>query len=436
MDDTSTSSAATPATTSPRASPTSWLGKLGPGLVTGAADDDPSGIATYSQTGAQFGFGMLWTILLTYPLMVGIQIVAAKIGCVSGHGLATNIRRHYPAWLLYSLVSLLLLANIINIAADVAAMGDALTMIVPGPSHWYALGFGLLSLLLQVFIPYTKYVRILKWLTLVLLAYFAIALVVKIPWGQVLVATLLPPLSWKPEYVTSVVAVFGTTISPYLFFWQASQEVEDIQAAPGAHALKKYPERAADSFRRIKVDTFIGMGFSNLVAFFIMLTTAVTLHAHGVKNIDTAAQAASALRPIAGNFAFFLFGVGIIGTGLLAVPVLAGSAAYAIAGTFKWKNSLELQPRMAKRFYAIIALATLIGSALCFTSIDPIKALYWSAVVNGVISVPIMAVMLLMAARVDVMGTLVISRRLKALCWLCTAVMGCAVLAMLWTMAA
>jgi NRAMP (natural resistance-associated macrophage protein)-like metal ion transporter len=413
---------------------TSWLNKLGPGLITGAADDDPSGIATYSQAGAQFGFGMLWTILLTYPLMVGIQIVSARIGSVSGHGLATNIRRHYPGWLLYSLVSLLLLANIINIAADVAAMGDALTMIIAGPAHLYALGFGMLSLLLQVFIPYNKYVRILKWLTLVLLSYFAIALVVEIPWGQVLHDTLLPPLSWQPEYVTSVVAVFGTTISPYLFFWQASQEVEDIQAMPGAKALKKDPARAAESFRRIKVDTFTGMGFSNLVAFFIMLTTAVTLHAHGVKNIDTAAQAASALRPIAGDFAFFLFGIGIIGTGLLAVPVLAGSAAYAIAGTFKWKNSLELQPRMAKRFYGIIALATLIGSALCFTRIDPIKALYWSAVVNGVISVPIMAVMLLMAARADVMGTLVISRRLKALCWLCTGVMAFAVLAMLWTM--
>ncbi|HEV7815113.1 MAG TPA: divalent metal cation transporter, partial [Janthinobacterium sp.] len=389
----------------------SWLNKLGPGLITGAADDDPSGIATYSQAGAQFGFGMLWTILFTFPLMVGIQIISAKIGCVSGHGLATNIRRHYPGWLLYSIVSLLLVANVINIAADVAAMGEALKLIVDGPAHVFALGFGLLSLLLQVFIPYNSYVRILKWLTLVLLAYFAIALVVDIPWLRVLRETALPPLSWKPEYVTTVVAVFGTTISPYLFFWQASQEVEDINADPQAKALKKAPERAAASFRRIKIDTCVGMGFSNMVAFFIMLTTAVTLHAHGVGNIDTATRAASALRPIAGNFAFFLFSLGIIGTGLLAVPVLAGSAAYAIAETFKWKNSLELQPRLAKKFYGIIALATLIGVALCFTKIDPIKALYWSAVINGVISVPIMVVMMLMAARSDIMGRLVISPR-------------------------
>jgi NRAMP (natural resistance-associated macrophage protein)-like metal ion transporter len=413
---------------------TSWIAKLGPGLITGAADDDPSGIATYSQAGAQFGFGMLWTILFTFPLMVGIQVISAKIGCVTGHGLATNIRRHYPAWLLYSVVSLLLAANVVNIAADVAAMGDALKLIVNGPSHLFALGFGLLSLVLQVFIPYNRYVRILKWLTLVLLAYFAIALVVQIPWMTVIHDTVMPPLSWKPEYVTTVVAVFGTTISPYLFFWQASQEVEDINANPQAKALRRAPERAEANFRRIKIDTCIGMGFSNMVAFFIMLTTAVTLHAHGVSNIDTATQAASALKPIAGNFAFMLFSLGIIGTGLLAVPVLAGSAAYAIAETFKWKNSLELQPRLAKKFYAIIALATLLGVALCFTRIDPIKALYWSAVINGVISVPIMVVMMLMASRHAVMGRLVISPRLKLLGWLCTAVMAFAVMAMFWTM--
>lgn len=412
----------------------SCLKKLGPGLITGAADDDPSGIATYSQAGAQFGFGMLWSVLFTYPLMVGIQIISAKIGIVSGHGLATNIRRHYPGWLLYSIISLLLLANTINIAADVAAMGEAMQLLVGGPSQAFALGFGLLSLVLQVVVPYSRYVRILKWLTLALLSYFATAMVVHIPWGAVLASTVMPKIRWDPAYVTTLVAVFGTTISPYLFFWQASQEVEDLNADPQAQALKAAPDRAPASFRRIKFDTFTGMGFSNLVAFFIILTTAVTLNAHGVTHIDTAAQAASALRPIAGDFAFLLFSVGIIGTGLLAVPVLAGSAAYAIAGAFNWENSLELRPATAKRFYGIIALSTLIGVALCFTKINPIKALHWSAVINGVISVPIMALMMSMAARPEIMGGLTISRRLSVLGYLCTAAMAAAVLAMLYTM--
>lgn len=412
-----------------------WLGKLGPGLVTGAADDDPSGIATYAQAGAQFGFGMLWTVCLTFPLMLGIQVISAKIGRVSGHGLATNIRRHYPRPLLYAIVALLLLANVINIAADVAAMGDALTLIIGGPTHLYALGFGLLSLLLQVFIPYQKYVRILKWLTLGLLAYVATVLTVHIPWGEVALRTVWPKMAWTAASVTMIVAVFGTTISPYLFFWQASQEVEDLQADADAQALRRTPEQAPLQFQRIKLDTAIGMGFSNLVAFFIMLTTAVTLGAQGITHIDTSAQAASALRPIAGNFAFALFSLGIIGTGLLAIPVLAGSAAYAMAGAFHWKSSLELAPRAAKKFYGIIATATLLGVALCFTPLNPIQALYWSAVINGVISVPIMALMMGMAARPAIMGTLTISRRLRALGWLCTAVMAVAVLAMFAAMA-
>lgn len=412
-----------------------WLGKLGPGLITGAADDDPSGIATYSQAGAQFGFGMLWTVCLTFPLMLGIQVISAKIGRVSGHGLATNIRRHYPRALLYAIVGLLLLANVINIAADVAAMGDALTLIIGGPTHLYAVAFGLLSLLLQVFIPYQQYVRILKWLTLGLLAYVATVLTVHIPWGEVALRTVWPRFAWSAASVTMIVAVFGTTISPYLFFWQASQEVEDLQADAGAQALRRAPEQAPRQFQRIKMDTAIGMGFSNLVAFFIMLTTAVTLGAQGITHIDTSAQAASALRPIAGDFAFALFSLGIIGTGLLAIPVLAGSAAYAMAGAFHWKNSLELAPRAAKKFYAIIVTATVIGAALCFTPLDPIKALYWSAVINGVISVPIMALMMVMASRPAIMGTLTISRRLRALGWLSTLVMATAVLAMFATMA-
>jgi NRAMP (natural resistance-associated macrophage protein)-like metal ion transporter len=407
-----------------------WIKKLGPGLITGAADDDPSGIATYSQAGAQFGFNMLWTVLFTYPLMVGIQVVSARIGRVSGHGLATNIRQHYPAWLLYGIVSLLLIANTINIAADIAAMAEALKLIVGGPVRLYAVAFGLLSLLLQVFIPYRRYVRVLKWLTLALLAYVATAFVVHIPWSQVWVSALWPQLSWKPAYVTTVVAVFGTTISPYLFFWQASQEVEDQLADPLAQPLIKAPQQAKANLRRIKIDTYIGMGFSNLVAFFIILTTAATLNLNGITDIQTSAQAATALRPIAGEFAFMLFSAGIIGTGMLAIPVLAGSSAYAMAGAFKWKNSLERAPMRAKQFYAIIAISTLIGIALDFTSIDPIKALYWSAVINGVISVPIMAVMMLMAVRPEIMGRFVISSSLRLLGWAATLLMAAAVGAM------
>lgn len=407
-----------------------WYKKLGPGLITGAADDDPSGIATYSQAGAQFGFSMLWTVLFTYPLMAGIQMISARIGRVSGHGLASNIRQHYPAWLLYGIVGLLLTANTINIAADIAAMAEALKLLVGGHAHLYAIGFGIISLLLQILMPYRRYVRLLKWLTLTLLAYVASVFVVQIPWQRVITQTLLPHLSSSPQYIMTVVAVFGTTISPYLFFWQASQEVEELQIKPQDKALLEAPEQASANFRRIKLDTYIGMGFSNMVAFCIILTTAVTLNLNGISDIQTSAQAATALRPIAGEFAFWLFAAGIIGTGLLAIPVLAGSAAYAMAGAFQWTNSLELQPMRAKAFYSIIALSTLIGVALCFTPIDPIKALYWSAVINGVISVPIMALMMLMASRSDIMGRFIIPARLKLLGWLCTAVMFIAVIAM------
>lgn len=408
----------------------SWLRKLGPGLITGAADDDPSGIATYSQAGAQFGLNILWSMFFTYPLMVGIQIVSARIGRVTGKGLSGNIREHFPAWLLYAVVGLLVVANTINIAADVSAMGDAVSLVAGGPAHVYAALFGLLSLLLQIFIPYRRYVRILKWLTLALLTYVGIVFTVHIAWGEVLQALFLPQLAWNAASVTTLVAVFGTTISPYLFFWQASQEVEELEAAPERKPLIEAPDQARAGFRRIKIDTYIGMAFSNLVAAFIILTTAVTLHAHGLNNIQTSAQAATALRPIAGDFAFLLFAGGIVGTGLLAVPVLAGSAAYATAGAFGWQKGLERKPMLAKRFYGIIAVSTLAGVALGFSRIDPIQALYWSAVINGVISVPIMAVMMLMAANPKVMGRFVVTRRLKWLGWLATALMALAVLAM------
>lgn len=410
-----------------------WYKKLGPGLITGAADDDPSGIATYSQAGAQFGFNTLWTVLFTYPLMVGIQMVSARIGRVTGRGLASNIRAHYPSWLLYSIVSLLLIANIINIAADLAAMGEALKLLVGGRALFYAIGFGCISLILQIFIPYRRYVRILKWLTLALLAYVATIFVVKIPWMAVFSGTFLPHLSWKTEYITTIVAVFGTTISPYLFFWQASQEVEDQIANPNEKPLLKAPNQAKANFKRINIDTVIGMGFSNLIAFFIMLTTAITLNMHGITEIHTSAEAAQALRPIAGEFAFLLFSAGIIGTGLLSVPVLAGSSAYAMAGAFKWKSSLERELMSAKKFYSVIAVSILGGVVLCFTPIDPIKALYWSAVINGVISVPIMAIMMLMAARTEIMGRFTLSFKLKTLGWICTGVMATAVITMFLT---
>jgi NRAMP (natural resistance-associated macrophage protein)-like metal ion transporter len=410
-----------------------WLKQLGPGLITGAADDDPSGIATYSQAGAQFGFLTLWTMLFTYPLMVGIQLVSARIGRVTGHGLAANIGRSFPRPVLYGIVALLVVANTINIAADIAAMGDALHLIVGGPPHIYAVGFGTVCLLLQVFLSYRRYVRYLKWLTLALLSYVLLVLTIDIPWREVAAHTVTPHFALTTEYLTVVVAVFGTTISPYLFFWQASQEVEELNADPAAGALAHAPEGAAKHLRRIKIDTYLGMGFSNIVAFCIILGTAATLGAGGVTDIKTSAQAAEALRPLAGNFAFLLFALGIIGTGMIAVPVLAGSAAYAVTETFKWKRGLDLKLLEAREFYAIIAFATLGGVALVFSPINPIKALFWSAVINGVVAVPIMVVMMLLADDRKVMGDFTVTRRLKALGWLATGTMAAAVVAMLAT---
>ncbi|MFN7087651.1 MAG: NRAMP family divalent metal transporter [Burkholderiales bacterium] len=404
--------------------------RLGPGLISGAADDDPSGIATYSQAGAQFGFNMLWTVVLTYPLMVGIQMVSARIGRVTGKGLTANIRDRYPRWLLYSIVSLLVTANTINIAADIAAMGDALRLVAGGGAHGHAIVFGALSLLLQVFMPYQRYVRVLRWLTLSLLAYVAVLLMVHVPWGEALKHTLVPSLSFNADFITVVVAVFGTTISPYLFFWQASQEVEEMRADPRGAALVKSPQIARRHLLRIKIDTYLGMGFSNLIAFFIILSTAVTLHAAGITEIQTSAQAAEVLRPLAGDLTFFMFSMGIIGTGMLAVPVLAGSAAYAMADSFGWNQGLDRKLYEAKEFYAIIALATVGGVLLDFTPVHPIQALFWSAVINGVIAVPIMAMMMLMAARPEVMGPFVVSRRLNILGWCATATMLAAVIGM------
>ena len=407
------------------------LKQLGPGLITGAADDDPSGIATYSQAGAQFGLNMLWTMVFTYPLMVGIQLVSARIGRVTGHGLASNIRTHFPKPLLFSVVALLLIANVINIAADIAAMGDAARLLLGGSAHEYSSIIGLLCLTLQVFMAYKRYVEYLKWLTLSLLAYVAIVFMLNVSWTQVATSVIAPQIIWNRETLMIIVAIFGTTISPYLFFWQAAQEVEDIRGTPGARPLVESPDRDSGiQLGRIKFDTLIGMGFSNLVAFFIILTTAVTLHANGITDIQTSAQAAEALRPLGGEFTFMLFALGIIGTGLLAVPVLAGSAAYAVSECFEWRTGLNLELLEAREFYGIVALATLGGVTLDFSHISPIKALLWSALINGVIAVPIMAVMMLLAAKPALMGRYTISRRLKISGWLATAVMAAAVIGM------
>jgi NRAMP (natural resistance-associated macrophage protein)-like metal ion transporter len=413
-----------------RPSKSRLLRALGPGLITGASDDDPSGIATYSQAGAKFGYELGWTVVLTYPLMVAVQMISARLGRVTGRGLADNIRQNFPAPVLYALVIMLLVANTINVAADVAAMGQSLQLVVGGPVHLYAVGFGVVCLALEVYLPYRRYVTYLKWLTLVLLAYVAVALVANVSWSAVLSGIVRPRVPLSSDTLTVIVAVFGTTISPYLFFWQAALEVEEVEANPKAHALKQSPSQAPSQLRRINIDTYVGMGLSNAIALFIIIATAATLHQSGVLDIETSAQAAEALRPIAGPLAFLLFSLGIIGTGMLAIPVLAGSAAYAVAETFRWRRGLDRKPREARGFYAIVALATLGGTALTFSPIDPIRALFWSAVINGVISIPVLIVMMLLAGNAKVMGKFVSSPRLKFVGWLATAVMAAAVCAM------
>jgi NRAMP (natural resistance-associated macrophage protein)-like metal ion transporter len=401
----------------------SFLSKLGPGLITGASDDDPSGIATYSQTGAQFGYSMMWLMLFSWPLMIAIQEICARIGRVTGVGIAANMRKHYPAPLLYGIVSLLCLANIFNLGADIGAMGAAGQLLLGGPILPYVFFFSVVSLLLQMYVRYTKYVNYLKWLTVALFAYILTAFVAHVNWGQALRATILPSLHFNGRYFTTLIAVLGTTISPYLFFWQASEEAEDVRDNRKQHALKRAPWQAQEQFDRIRVDTVVGMGFSNLVALFIILTTAATLHVAGITDIQTSAEAAKALEPLAGRFAFVLFALGIVGTGLLAVPVLAGSAAYGVAEAFKWRASLERRPREARRFYGVLAVATMIGLALNFVGINPIRALFWSAVLNGIVSVPLMVVTMLMAVNPKVMGQFTLPRGLKAVGWIATLVM-------------
>ena len=403
---------------------------MGPGLITGASDDDPSGIATYSQAGAQFGVNIGWTLLLTFPLMCAIQQISAQIGRVTGNGLSGNLRRNYPSWALYSLVGLLVTANTINLGADLGAMGAALKLLVGGPILLYVALFGIVSVLLEVFVRYSRYVSLLKWLSLSLFAYVATLFAVKLNWFDIGYHLFVPQISWTGGYLTVVVAVFGTTISPYLFFWQAEEEVEDEKEKPLKHPLKHAPAEAPFELARIRLDTWTGMAFSNLIALCIVLTTAATLHTHGITNIQTSSQAAEALRPIAGEFAFSIFAIGIIGTGMLALPVLCGSCAYALGEALQWPVGLARRPLQAKAFYGTIAVATLVGGALNFMPIDPVKALFWSAVINGVVAVPVMVMTMQMATSGKIMGAFRVRGLLRALGWLATATMAVAAIGM------
>ena len=407
------------------------LKALGPGLITGAADDDPSGIGTYSQAGAQFGYGIGWTMLLTFPLMAAIQEISARVGRVTGHGISGNVCRHYPTWLLNVVVALLFIANTINIGADLGAMADASKLLIGGHSIVYVLLFGLISVGAQIFLDYKRYVAVLKWLTLSLFAYVAALAFAKVSWGDALAGVLLPRLSWNFDYFTTIVAILGTTISPYLFFWQASQEAEDQRVDAAKRPLIERHYGARREFNRIRADTVIGMGFSNLIALSIIVTAAATLHAAGKTDIQSSAEAAEALRPIAGAFAEAIFALGIVGTGLLAIPVLAGATAYAVGEGRRWPVGLARKPKEATAFYGVLALSAGIGIALNFTPINPISALYWSAVVNGVLAVPVMVLLMFMARRHDVMGKFVINRgALYWLGWLSTAAMALSVIAM------
>jgi NRAMP (natural resistance-associated macrophage protein)-like metal ion transporter len=403
---------------------------LGPGLITGASDDDPSGIGTYSQAGAQFGFAISWTMLFSYPLMVAIQQISARIGRITGRGIAGNLRQHYPNWVLHIIVALLFVANTINIGADLGAMADALALLIGGPVLIYVVAFGLLCATLQVFMRYRRYVAVLRWLTLALFAYFGTIMVVRIPWEEALLGLFVPTFSPEAGFWSTVVAVLGTTISPYLFFWQAAQEAEDTRIHPERKPLVRAPSQGPDAMERIRLDTFVGMGFSNLVALAILMATAATLHAAGITDIQSSTQAAEALRPVAGPFAFTLFALGIIGTGLLAVPVLAGSAAYAVGEASKWPVGLSRKPEKAKRFYTTIAIATTVGIAINFSPLNPIKALYWSAVINGVVAVPVMIAMMHMTGNPKIMGPFRIHDGLRLMGWLTTTVMAVAAIIM------
>ena len=403
------------------------LSRVGPGLVTGVADDDPSGIVTYSQAGAQFGLNMLWTMPFAYPLMSTIQVLCARIGRVTGRGLSANMKLAFPPVVLVSLVLLLLIANVLNIAADIAAMGEVAQLVTGINWHIMTGLFVLLTLVLQILIPYRHYVFFLKWLSLSLLAYGAVLFTVHISWGDVIWSTFFPQLTWSADSAAVVVGIFGTTISPYLFFWQSSQEVEDMNLRGQPSLLEqKNPEVVTAELRRIHWDTWSGMLYSNVAAYCIILATAVTLYAAGIRDINTAAQAASALRPLAGEFTFLLFALGILGVGLMGVPVLAGSAAYALSEVFGWRSSLEDSAAQASKFYAIIALSVLIALAIQYSPISPMKALFWSAVINGIVAVPLMVAIMVLSSKQSVMGAHVASLSMRIFGWLATGFMAVA----------
>jgi len=395
---------------------------LGPGLITGAADDDPSGIGTHSQVGAEFGYGLAWTFVLSFPLMIAIQVIAAEIGSVTGAGIARNLRRHYPRTILWLVVSLLLIANIVNLGADLGAMGAALALLIGGNEALYTLLFGILCIVLEVGLSYARYASILKWSTLSLFTYFAVVAVVHVPWPHALRSLVVPELQFTPAYATAFVAILGTTISPYLFFWQAGQEIEE-QHRHHAKPLCLTASTAGPELKRIRIDTLVGMAFSTLISLAIVYATAATLHASGIRDITTSAQAAEALRPIAGQFAFAMFAFGIVGTGLLAVPVLAGSAAYAVTEMAGIAGSLDAKPLSARLFYGTIAATTLAGASLSGIGIDPARALYWAAVVNGILAGPLMVVMMLIVRNRRAMGRLTISRWQALFGWSATVVM-------------
>jgi NRAMP (natural resistance-associated macrophage protein)-like metal ion transporter len=399
-----------------------FLRTLGPGLITGAADDDPSGIGTYSQVGAEFGYGLSWTFILSTPLMVAIQQIAAEIGRVTGAGIGGNLRRHYPRPVLLLTVALLLVANMINLGADLSAMGAVLALGLGGPQALYTLLLGIACIALEVALSYRRYAAILKWTTVSLFTYVGVVLVADVPWPHALRSLVVPEFQFNAAYATAFVAILGTTISPYLFFWQASQEIEE-QHRRHVKPLCLTAPAAGPEFRRIRIDTLTGMLFSNLIALAIVFATAASLNAHGVHDIQTSSQAAEALRPIAGPYAFVLFAVGIVGTGLLAVPVLAGSAAYAVTEMAGMAGSLDSKPLSAKLFYATIAVTTLAGASLSFVHVDPAKALYWSAVVNGVLAGPLMVVMMLIVRNPRAMGRVKISRAQHIGGWSATLVM-------------
>jgi NRAMP (natural resistance-associated macrophage protein)-like metal ion transporter len=407
-----------------------FLSVLGPGLITGASDDDPSGIGTYSQAGAQLGFGVGWTMLVAYPLMVAIQEISARIGRVTGHGIAGNVCRNFPAPAIWFLIVLLFVANTVNIAADLGAMADSLRLLIGGAATFYVILFGAVSVVAPVFFEYKFYVSVLKWLTLCLFAYVLALATVHVPWGEALKGLLIPKISFDEAFLTTLVAVLGTTISPYLFIWQSSQEAEEQRIDRDKRPLKRDSTGHEGELRRIRIDTLVGMAFSNIIGIAIIMTTAATLHKADVLDIQSSAQAAAALKPLVGPFAELLFAIGIIGTGLLAIPVLAGSTAYAIGEGRKWPVGLSRKPRQAMAFYGVLVVSGGLGVALNFVPLDPIKALYWSAVVNGVLAAPVMIMLMLLVHRRKVMGDLVIRGWLYWLGWVSTAAMALCTLGM------